>query len=107
MAKKEEQGDVIPSSSSDSSKVPASLKDIIKPHLNPTQANIALAKAYKIDRDGLYSLFKHACRNCWAGGRGFIIHTLQACKQVNACSLECPACKSGQMHWAEECPKSK
>ena len=107
LSRKAEYGDIMPSSANDYSKVPGVLKDIIRPHLNPTQANAALHKAMKVDRDALYALFKHSCRNCWTGGRGFVVHTLQVCKQSNPCTLECPACKSGQYHWAEQCPKNK
>ena len=106
-AKKTEPGDIIPAHNNDYAKVPASIKEFIKPHLNVTQANVALAKAMKVDRDAFFACFKHACRNCWAAGKGFIVHTLHACKQVNACMLECPACRANQYHWAEQCPKSK
>ena len=97
-SRKADYGDIMPTHINDYNKVPAVLKDIIRPHLNPTPANAALNRAMKVDRDALFALFKHTCRNCWTGGRGLIVHTLQACKQVNPCTIECPACKDGQYH---------
>ena len=90
----------------DYKKLPAVLKPFLKPNLNVAQANNALKDASIKYRDELYSVFRPFCRNCWAAGRGWVAHSLQSCRQAGAsCSLDCPKCGAGHLHWAEQCPK--
>jgi hypothetical protein len=92
----------------DYTRVPASIAMHIKPGLNPTQANVALRAALATNKDDTYALYKHLCRNCWAAGRGWVRHSLTACRQAGTPSaLECPVCRNGQVHWTEHCPRSK
>ena len=95
-----------PQGTMDFKKLPAVLKQHLKPNLSVIQANAALKEAAVHHKNELYSVFRIYCRNCWAGGRGWISHSLSTCRQSgSACSLECPKCGSGQFHWAESCNK--
>jgi hypothetical protein len=93
--------------SMDYGKVPSTIKHLIRPGLNQQQANKNLQEAMRVDRDGLYSIFYHYCRNCWAAGRNWVKHSMSACRGAGTpCALECPTC-TGMYHWAESCPKKK
>ena len=70
-------------------RIPEHLRSFIKPGLNPTQANAALKDAVAKDMTGAFAIFKWHCRNCWAAGKGWVTHALQACRQAGtACVLE-------------------
>ena len=87
-------------------RVPEHLRQFLKPGLNLVQANAALRDAINKDKLETYAIFKWHCRNCWAAGKGWVAHTLSACRQAGTtCALECPICRTGQCHWAEQCPK--
>ena len=97
--------DKITQGNMDYKKLPDSLKTFIRPNLNVTQANKALRDATQ-HKDDLFTVFKHFCRNCWASGRGWAVHSLSTCRSSgNSCSLDCPKCGQGHFHWAEQCPK--
>ena len=92
----------------DYNRVPDVIKAFIRPGLNVTQANKALRDALHADKNALYVIFYHWCRNCWAAGKGWVKHSLAQCRQAgNPCVLQCPMCNNGQLHWAEQCPKKK
>ena len=92
----------------DYNRVPDVIKAFIRPGLNVTQANKALREAFHADKNALYLIFYHCCRNCWAAGKGWVKHSLAQCRQSgNPCSLQCPMCGNGQLHWAEQCPKKR
>ena len=96
----------VPQGNMDHKKLPAALKAYLKPNLSVAQANAALKEAGVQHKIELYHVFKPFCRNCWAGGRGWVPHSLASCRQSGtACSLDCPKCGPGNYHWAESCPK--
>ena len=83
---------------------PANMQQLMKLLQSPGDKNDLVKQSFDKFRTEASAFWSEHCRNCFAGNKGLVKHTLFECqKSKNICNLLCSRCRQGN-HWANECP---